>query len=761
VDAPSPDPAAELALAGETDDAPPDPTTGAPADTDPPGSSTDNTEPDATDPPAEPDEPAESADEPEPRLPSDEADAGDRGPTEGEDTDSPLPGAGEDVTSAEIPSGQDGQDTTDDDATPTPTADSQDTDEDATPTQVADVQDEFAVDEWVPPSSPTTKSPVPGLAGQHHAPVPHDAPVLVDEPRPKRPKPTFGPMPGEDATEPTATRLTRRLLGASFALTQLTRHQRVMGWVWPLAVMVFGGVLRFWRLDQPHELVFDETYYVKDGYSMIARGYEADWGNEPNAQFEAGDTSMLATDQSTRVVHPPLGKWLIGAGIRLGGGVGNSWSWRLAVAIAGTLAILMVARIGRRLFASTALGTLAGLFMAVDGMGIVMSRTGLLDPLLMVFVLGAFGLLVVDRDQARQRLARRVAAVVDSGATMPVLGPWLGVRWWRLGSAVLLGLACGVKWSGIYFLAVFGLMSVLWDLTARYRVGIRLWFEGTLTLDALFAGVAMVTITAVTYVATWTSWFLSKHADYRTWADQHPGEGQMWMPDSLRSWWAWHVDSWNFHNTLYSEHPYSSAPAGWIIQLRPTSFYYSSDVSGLEGADAQAACGADACSQAITSLGNPLVWWLGAAAVIVALVWLSYFRDWRSAAVLSGLAAGWVPWVAMSLWGALTTRMEMVDGKPVPVARFEWLDAQPLRTVFTFYAIVLLPWVVLTLAYAIGLIIGPKDELSPRARKITMRSVGAVVTLVVLVGAFFYPVWTAWTIPHSHWQARMWLRTWI
>ncbi|MCL2089821.1 MAG: phospholipid carrier-dependent glycosyltransferase [Micrococcales bacterium] len=596
---------------------------------------------------------------------------------------------------------------------------------------------------WALPSSPTTAD-APGPIGSDTNLSRPPAPWAARVRSWVLPLRTPGPVPGEDPAEPAASRLTRRLLGASLVLTQATRHARLMGWVWPLAVALFGGVLRFWRLGTPHQLVFDETYYVKEGYSMLARGFEADWGADPNPGFEAGDTSMLASETSERVVHPPLGKWLIAAGIRLGGGVDSSFAWRLAVAVVGTLAILMVARIGRRLFASTTLGTLAGLFMAVDGMAIVMSRTSLLDPFLMVFVLGAFGLLLLDRAQARQRLARRVAAVLDAGAPMPDIGPWLGVRWWRLAAAVLLGLACGVKWSGVYFLAVFGLMSVAWDITARYRVGVRRWFLGGLVLDGIGAGLAMIVLAVATYVATWTSWFVSDHADYRDWADHNdgltswtvhlpwfgdgPGLRLMtldtsWVPDSLRSWWAWHVDSWNFHNTLESEHPYAAGPPGWIIQLRPTSFFWS---------DEDLTCGADRCVQAVTSVGNPLVWWLGAAAVIVALVWLVWFRDWRAGAVLSGLVAGWLPWMAYAH-----------------------------RTIFTFYAIVFLPWVVLTLAYVIGLVIGPKDEVAPRTRQVTVWVVGGVVGLIVVVGFFFYPVWTAWTIPYDQWRLRMWLGTWV
>jgi len=538
-------------------------------------------------------------------------------------------------------------------------------------------------------------------------------------------------MPGEDPAEPTATRLTRRLLGTSTMLLDATPRARLLGWAGPLAVALLGGVLRFWNLGRPHHLVFDETYYVKNAYSLLVRGYEAGWGADPNPAFEAGDTSGLGV-LAEYVVHPPVGKWLIAFGIHLGGGQTSAVAWRLAVAVAGTLAVLMLARVARRLLASTALGTLAGLFLAVDGMAIVMSRTSLLDPFLMVFALGAFGLLLLDREQARRRLAVRTAAILDAGQTLPAMGPMLGVRWWRLGAAVLLGLACGTKWSGIYFLAVLGVLSVLWDVTARRTVGVRRWFVGGVVRDGLVAGVAMVGIAAATYVATWTSWFASEDAWGRRWAEQHPGEGVTWLPPALRSLWQYHLQMWTFHSNLDTPHPYEAHPLGWVVQWRPTSFYYPSEVSGLRGAEAQEACGANLCSQAITSLGNPLIWWLGAAGLLVALVWLVLYRDWRASAVLSGVVAGWLPWM-------LYTH----------------------RTIFTFYSIAFLPWVVLALTYTIGLLIGPKEAMDPATRKTTIRAVAVVVLLVVAVSAFFYPVWTAWVIPYDHWRLRMWLPSWV
>ncbi|VTR78689.1 dolichyl-phosphate-mannose--protein mannosyltransferase [Cellulomonas hominis] len=569
---------------------------------------------------------------------------------------------------------------------------------------------------------PDDQPDVPGPrdpAGQADGPV--EAPDAAPDARPHAHAHADGPALS------THDRLLVTLLGTRTLLLGATRRARLTGWLWPLAVTLLGGVLRFWDLGRPHELVFDETYYVKQAYSLLTQGFEGQWGDDANAGFVAGDASALRTS-AEYVVHPPVGKWLIALGMHLGGGFESSAAWRLASAVAGTLAVLMVARIGRRLFASTALGTVAGLLMAVDGEAIVHSRTGLLDGFVMVFALAAFGALLLDRDQARRRLAARTAALLDSGAALG-LGPRLGVRWWRFAAAVLLGLCIGTKWSGLYFLAVFGLLSVAWDASARRSAGVRHWLPATLWRDAVPAGLVMVLTAAVTYVATWWSWFAHPGSYLRQWAEEHPGEGVTWLPPALRSLWHFHTEMWQFHTTLTAEHAYAAHPLGWILQWRPTSFYYPKTVSGLTGDAAELACGAGSCSQAITSLGNPVIWWLGALAVLVALWWLLVRRDWRAGAVLSGIVAGWVPWFAYAH-----------------------------RTIFTFYSIAFTPWVVLTLVYVLALLVQSRD---PVQRRRGVVATTGVLVVVLAVSTFFYPVWTAWVVPYDFWHLHMWLPSWI
>ncbi len=565
----------------------------------------------------------------------------------------------------------------------------------------------------------------PGTAGTGPVAVSPYETAAGGPPEPPSARPHLGE--DDDPSLSTHDRLLVALLGTRTLLLDATRRARLTGWLWPLAVTLLGGVLRFWDLGRPHELVFDETYYVKQAYSLLQQGFEGQWAEDANPLFEAGDGSALRTS-AEYVVHPPVGKWLIALGMHLGGGFGSSTAWRLSAAVAGTLAVLMIARIGRRLLGSTALGTLAGLFLAVDGEAIVHSRTGLLDVYVMFFALAAFGALLLDRDRARRRLAARTAAVLDSGAELG-LGPRLGWRWWRFAAAVLLGLCIGTKWSGLYFLAVFGLLSVAWDATARRTVGVRRWHLAALWRDAVPAGLVMVLTAAATYLASWWSWFAHPGAYLRQWAVEHPGEGVSWLPPALRSLWHFHTEMWHFHTTLTAEHAYAAHPLGWLIQWRPTSFYYPTSISTLTGDDALAACGAEKCSQAITSLGNPVIWWLGTLAVIVAVYRIATRRDWRGIAALSGIVAGWLPW-------------------------FQYTG----RTIFTFYSIAFTPWVVLTLVHVLGLGLQSRD---PVRRRRALTGTTAVVVVVLAVSAFFYPIWTAWVVPYDFWHVHMWLRSWI
>ena len=110
----------------------------------------------------------------------------------------------------------------------------------------------------------------------------------------------------------------------------------------------------------------------------------------------------------------------------------------------GTLSVLMLVRIARRMFRSTVLGCAAGLLMALDGFHLVLSRTALLDIFLLFFVLAAFGAWCSTATPGAGAGCGRWSDGLDPSrpgrAGRPPTG-WRTVPWWRLAAGVLLGCA--------------------------------------------------------------------------------------------------------------------------------------------------------------------------------------------------------------------------------------------------------------------------------------------------------------------------------
>ena len=505
------------------------------------------------------------------------------------------------------------------------------------------------------------------------------------------------------------------------------------GWLIAAVLTIAAALLRFWHLAHPHELIFDETYYVKDAYSLWHFGYEREWGDDVDEAFAAGQAQP--GPEASYVVHPPAGKWLIGAGMALFG-YDNAFGWRFTAALAGTLSVLITFILAAKLFRSLFLASVAGLLLTIEGHHIVMSRSALLDIFLMLFVLAAFCALVADRTWGRRRLVTELAARYQR-LTAPdandadratwnktiTHGPWLGLRPWRLVAGVLLGIAVSVKLSGLAFVAAFGLLTVWWDANARKTAGIRRWLPGAVVLDGLWAFVSIVVVGALTYVGTWGGWLASTNGYYRQWGADNP----TWLPNWLASLIHYHVQSTSFHTGLDSTHNYASAAWIWPFAGRPVSFYYRTEDDGIT-------CAAERCSAAILDLPNPLIWWTGLLAIVfIFLRWL-LVRDWRAGAILAVYAAGQLVWV---IW--------------------------PERTMFFFYTVAYVPFLILAITYVAGLWLARTRSGAAgwRSRTNAVVGIGLFVLAALALSAYFLPIWTGVPITTDDWQHRMWFQSWI
>ena len=270
--------------------------------------------------------------------------------------------------------------------------------------------------------------------------------------------------------------------------------------------------------------------------------------------------------------------------------------------------------------------------------------------------------------------------------------------WW---TALILGLALATKWSALYFIIAFGLI-------AFYRAFSHHTGKNLIKPTAqrvLQFGV----IPVVVYVTSWAGWF----ATNRGWARDH-------STNILNSFIYYHQQMLGFHTELTEKHPYEANPWSWLFMGRPTSFFYESPKG----------CGTSSCSQEVIALGTPLLWWFGIAAIsfIIGLWVRSFFTrhfDPAVTIIITGLAAGYLPW-------------------------FFFQE----RTVFTFYAIIFEPFLILALVFAVRSILSNFK----RSGEVI---VATLFTLIFLNFVYFLPIYLGEVITYDAWQARMWFPSWI
>lgn len=472
------------------------------------------------------------------------------------------------------------------------------------------------------------------------------------------------------------------------------------------AVLGLAALLRFWALGQPDRLVFDELYYVRDAITQLAHGYPTGWPDkDPHMASPYGSEASYA-------VHPPLGKWLIALGLLVFSD-GSGWGWRSAVALAGVATVAVTMRLGWWITRSLPASLVAGLVLAIDGVHVTLTRVGLLDGFLTLFItLGALCMwrdheCVVMRTEPRER------------ATLVLWN-----RPWLLAAAATFGCAAAVKWSGLYPLAAFLLLTAVRDVWVRVAAARRIrtadrlhpWWRGF--AQAFATGIIALPAALAVYVTSWVGWIVTAGGWGR---DAGP------WPVAL---WEYHVRMFSWHSTLAAPHPYQSNPLTWPLGLRPTAMLRES---------------ADGLSTVISPLPNLLVTWGGVMALFVLAWWIirSLPRlsrvPYAAVFVVSGYLSGWVPWV-------------LTISRPA---------------VFQFYAVVLTPFSALALALVAAVLLRsrseqqyplpPQDDAPFLARR---RSVVVFLVVAVLLSLWFFPTWSGMPVPDWVAQSHRWLPGW-
>ena len=270
-----------------------------------------------------------------------------------------------------------------------------------------------------------------------------------------------------------------------------------------IGILFFSFITKVERLGKIQEHIFDEVYV----------GFTAE-------QFALGNRQAWVWDYSAPTgfaycwSHPPLGKLIMAGGIKILGV--NSFSRRIVPALAGTLLSLMVFLLAKQIFPKRpAIGLLAATFIALDGLVLTLSRIGLADTILALFLLISIYFL----NQKKY-----------------------------LYSAIFWGMALATKWTSFYFLPFLGLF-LLSEL--KWQKNFKLLFKNLIYIIKVFLIYSLCGV--IIYLLSYLPLFLYGYGFPKF---IHLQQQMYW-----------------YHTGLDATHPWQSPAISWPLDWRPVWFY--------------------------------------------------------------------------------------------------------------------------------------------------------------------------------------------
>jgi hypothetical protein len=231
-------------------------------------------------------------------------------------------------------------------------------------------------------------------------------------------------------------------------------------------------------------------------------------------------------------------------------------------------------------------------------------------------------------------------------------------------------------------------------------------------LQGAINAVTLLVPAIAAYVFSWLGWILGED-----------GWGRQAKVTWWEGLWAYHQNAFAFHTGLSSEHPYQANAFEWLLSLRPTAFYferfYDDPVCGPLGD----------CTIAITAIPNIVIWFAG----LLALLWLVRWAlrgDRAAMLVVLGFLGVWGPWVI-------------------------YIE----RTVFQFYAVLLVPFVILALVLVLHYYW--RRGIWLRMHQLREKRILMLIIAALLTALYFLSIWMGLPVPYWAWRIQMLLPIWI
>ena len=305
--------------------------------------------------------------------------------------------------------------------------------------------------------------------------------------------------------------------------------------------------------------------------------------------------------------HPPLGKIIIGVGIRSFGL--NPFGWRFMGVLFGILMLPPFYVFIKNLFGSTAIAACGTLLFAFDFMHFVQTRIATIDTY------GVFFIILMYFFMYRYITAPRDDPFMKkSTETLPLFL-----------SGLCFGLGAASKWTAIYAGVGLALIWLLfraargWELHKTGRVGQH---KKELITNLFQCLIFFVLIPGLIYYVSYYPYGVAKGMS---------GLSMYFDKDYLKLVLENQVSMLKYHEGVTATHPYSARWYQWIVDGRPILYFLHSYPDNMKSAFA--------------AFLNPLVCWGGLLAMF-AMGWKTVrYRDGKALFILIGYLAQLVPWM--------------------------------------------------------------------------------------------------------------------
>ena len=472
-------------------------------------------------------------------------------------------------------------------------------------------------------------------------------------------------------------------------------------------IFICSVSLRFWGLGRFNTLVFDEVYYAKFANDYLTR----------TPFFNA---------------HPPLSQYIIAIGIWLGshfpfgndtvngltGSLRSPVSYRWLNALTGSFIPLVIAGIAYQLTHRLSYALIAALFAAADGLFLVESRYALNNIYLVILgLLGQWYFLLAISNKGYKRWFWLAFAGIWFGASASI--KWNGL-WFLLGAYMLWGSAWLMRWAR---LADQGQDSATSNQDAQNATlsTKKIPWQNLTQLNLLHIIVNLAIIPVLIY-------------------------SLIWIPhlklNPTPNFWDMQNEILHYHERIGNGpkvHPYCSNWYTWPLMLRPIAYFYEKArrASEMPPLLPPLPPGTGKVIFDVHAIGNPILWWLSTAAILILIVQLAHTflqgggwkyplkpSNWIGLYLIINYAANLLPWV--------------------PVTRCTFIYHYMGSSVFATLA---LAWIIDRWLYS------PKPILKKTG--IT------VIFLVLLAFIFWMPIYLGLPLYQQAYQIRMWLQSWI